>query len=80
MSQLNVTVAVLQERLDHIEEQNVKREAVQTQMAADIAEIKAKVMRFNGFVAGVLFVFTSIGAILYYVSGPIVQLFKWKHG
>lgn len=80
MANLDVQVAVLTERIDTMEEQAELRAALQSQMNQKIDELMKKLDKQSGFVAGVLAVFTAIGALLYYLSGPLVQLLKWKHG
>jgi hypothetical protein len=77
---LDVEVGILKERLDTIDERNSRSDALQEKIAADIAEIKLKQSKQAGFVAGVIAVFTMMGTLLYYAIGPVLQLFKMKHG
>lgn len=77
---LEVKVAVLTERLDTMEEQAKAREELQKTMDSKLDEIVLKLSKQSGYLAGIVSVFTAIGAILYYLAGPVLQLLKWKHG
>jgi hypothetical protein len=80
VANLDAEVAVIKERLDTIDERNQKSDELQTKIATDIAAIKLKLEKQSGFLAGVLAVFTALGGVIYYLAGPVLQLFKWKHG
>ena len=73
-------VAVLIARLDRVEDSAAERKEQQDAMAADVKEIKDQLTKYKGFIGGVVFVFSCIGAFIYYLTGPLASLIKFKNG
>lgn len=77
---IEIQVALLEARLNNMEKAADERKEQQDSMAADVKEIKEQMVKYKGFIGGFVFMCSCLGAFIYYITGPLAALFKFKNG